>query len=157
MPLDEPLEIKQITALVAADDQSCMIADGEINFYSKEDDSEESQLRTIKNALKYERLQNEKQNREDRKKYANRIFWLMVSWISAIILIIIVNGFGDYLNFIVSDKVLIALISGTTINVLGIFIIVAKYLFNHGNGGTDKMNKKNDQDKTGKKPKKAKP
>lgn len=70
-----------------------------------------------------------KQDRKERRKYAERIFLLIVGWVFAILFIIIFKGFGSYYNFELSDKVLITLIGGTTINVLGIFIIVANYLF----------------------------
>lgn len=153
MPLDSASEITQISAVLNQEDISCGIADAEVKFYAKNVDAEELQLLTIKNALEYEKLENEKQNREDRKKYANRIYWLMVSWISAIMIIIIAQGFGENINFEVSDKVLITLIGGTTINILGVFVIVAKYLFNHANNlKKDKKLKP----KSNKKPKKPK-
>lgn len=81
--------------------------------------------------LKREKILNDglKQDRKERRKYAERIFLLIVGWVFAILFIIIFKGFGDFYNFQLSDKVLMTLIGGTTINVLGIFVIVANYLF----------------------------
>ncbi len=94
---------------------------------------EEKDLVKAAYELKLKRLQilNDglEQDRQERRKYAERIFLLIVGWVFAILFIIVFKGFGDYYNFELSDKVLITLIGGTTINVLGIFIIVANYLF----------------------------
>lgn len=133
MPTDIITDIEQINSGIDNNVKSCEVADAELDFYAKKSSSDaELQLLAIRNALEHERLQNEQQNRADRRKYANRIYWLMVCWISSIMLTVLVNGLGDCIYFHVSDKVLITLISGTTINVLGVFVIVAKYLFNHG-------------------------
>ena len=66
----------------------------------------------------------------ERKKYAGRIFWLISSWLIGIFLILILQGFGSNSHwFALSEAIVIAAIGGTTINVIGIFIVVAKYLF----------------------------
>ncbi|MEO5891779.1 MAG: hypothetical protein ABIQ31_16145 [Ferruginibacter sp.] len=69
------------------------------------------------------------QNISERKKYATMIFRLTVGWTIAIFFVIILNGFNLYC-FYISDKVLITLITTTTINFLGFFLLVTKYLFN---------------------------
>ena len=69
------------------------------------------------------------QDLTERKKYAGRIFWLVVGWIVAIFAVIVLQGFSDKTGFSISDNVLMTLIGGTTINILGIFIVVANYLF----------------------------
>ena len=69
-------------------------------------------------------LKGMQQDIEERKTYANRIYWLIVWWLAGVAVIVM---FGSWH---ISDKVLITLVGGTTINVLGIFAIVAKYLFN---------------------------
>ena len=69
------------------------------------------------------------QDLTERKKYAGRIFWLIVGWIVAIFAIIVLQGFSAKTGFSISDTVLMTLIGGTTINILGIFIVVANYLF----------------------------
>jgi len=75
-------------------------------------------------------LQNEqlKQNLGERKKYASRVFWLIVAWLVGIFVVLGLQGFSLG-EFNLSDNVLITLIAGTTGSVLGIFIVIAKYLF----------------------------
>jgi hypothetical protein len=63
-----------------------------------------------------------------RKKYAFRIFALVASWITAILAILLVQGFG-YKGFHLSDNVLLAAIGSTTANIIGVLLIVIKYLF----------------------------
>jgi hypothetical protein len=60
-------------------------------------------------------------------RYANKIFWLV-----CVILGVLLAGFRIG-GFFLSDKVLMTFIASTTLNVLGIFVIVAKWLFLHNN------------------------
>lgn len=105
-------------------------------------------------ALERDRLINRgmEQDIAARKEYANRIFRLIVGWLIAIFSVLILHGFlsrNDVtfsfrffhwiwpspvvslskLHFELSDPVLLALIGGTTASVLGLFVIVANYLF----------------------------
>lgn len=51
-------------------------------------------------------------------------------WVVAVLLILIWQGFGSRIGFFgLSDKVLIALITTTTANVLGLFYIAVRYLY----------------------------
>ena len=68
------------------------------------------------------------QDLEERKKYALRIFVLMCCWLGLLFALLFVAGWAP-LGFELSDSVLLALIGGTTANVLGIFVLVARYLF----------------------------
>ena len=66
----------------------------------------------------------------ERKKYAGRIFWLISLWLVGIFLLLILPGFGSNGHwFALSEAIVISAIGGTTINVIGIFVVVAKYLF----------------------------
>lgn len=72
---------------------------------------------------------------EERKKYASRLFWLSVVWLIFIGVYLALAGFGVLKT---ADSVLIALISTTTANVLGLFYIVARWLFpNKASDGKD--------------------
>jgi hypothetical protein len=80
------------------------------------------------------RLQNLglKQDIALRKDFAWDIFYLIVVWLCAIFGILLLQGFQVGIcghAFKLDDSVVLALIGGTTINVLGIFIIVVRYLF----------------------------
>lgn len=70
-----------------------------------------------------------KQDIQERKKYAHRIFCLMCVWLGCCFLILGLNGFSAATRFSLSQPVLLALIGGTTADVLGIFYIVIHYLF----------------------------
>jgi uncharacterized membrane protein YhaH (DUF805 family) len=74
-------------------------------------------------------LESYKQDTTERKKYAGRIFWVCAAWVTAIFLLLVLNGFGTAISFKLSDSVLLAAIGSTTANILGIFYIVARYLF----------------------------
>jgi len=86
------------------------------------------------------------QDIRERKKYARKIFRLIVFWVAGVFLILMCQGFLSHsdstfavdtpwlkltskLTFSLSDSVLIAVVSGTTASVIGIFIVVANYLF----------------------------
>lgn len=64
-----------------------------------------------------------RQDIKERKKYANRIYGLVVVWLIGVAYLLI------RFDSRVDSAVLIALLSGTTVNVLGVFVVVAKYLF----------------------------
>ena len=68
------------------------------------------------------------QDREQRKMYGNRLFWLVVVWLIVIGLVILLHGF-TCVPFKLSVAVLTTLIGSTTASVLGLFAIVANYLF----------------------------
>ena len=70
-----------------------------------------------------------KQNIKERKKYAKSIYFLIIGWLIGVFILLVFNGFGELIHFKLSEKIMITLISGTTINILGIFIIVVNYLF----------------------------
>lgn len=65
---------------------------------------------------------------EARRKWGERVFWLLVGWLIADFLCVCFQGF-TYNGFHVSDPIIIALITTTTVNVLGLGYIVANYLF----------------------------
>ncbi len=80
--------------------------------------------------LKNEHLRGLRQDRREREKYADKIFTLVTRWLFGIMVLIILCGLGKSVPiFHLSDAVLLAIIGGTTVTVLGLFAIVAKYLF----------------------------
>jgi hypothetical protein len=67
-----------------------------------------------------------------RKEFAWDIFYLIIAWLAVLFVLLIFQGFAITVcghNFRLSDSVVLALIGGTTVNVLGIFIIVVRHLF----------------------------
>jgi hypothetical protein len=89
-----------------------------------------------------EQLRSLKQDIDERKKYAHRIFCLMCSWLGMAFVILILDGFQHKTNFYLTQPVLLALIGGTTADVLGIFYIVTHYLFPHSRGDEKAATKK---------------
>lgn len=67
------------------------------------------------------------QDREERKKYAKLIFWLVSGWLTIVLIIMFFIGFG-LCKF--TGSVIITLLGTTTANVATFLFIVAKYLFN---------------------------
>lgn len=69
------------------------------------------------------------QDREERKKYAYRTFIFLSSFTGFILLIIIGAGFSEKLGFKLDNTVLISLITSSLASIVGIFILVMRYLF----------------------------
>lgn len=79
-----------------------------------------------------QQLQENIDNHKLRTKYANKIFVLVCVWLGCVIVTVLFVGFELY-GFKLSDKVLMTFIATTTLNVLGIFAIVAKWMFQQNN------------------------
>ncbi len=92
-----------------------------------------------------ENLKDYKETNTLRQKYAKNIYRLTYIWLIFIGIIVLLTGIGDLqfeikkfdlvfnlVEFKLSDNVLIAFITTTTINVIGIIYIVARWLFPNG-------------------------
>lgn len=75
-----------------------------------------------------ENLEGKRQDRKQRGNFAVRIFNLMCIYLAVVLLIVTLKGFRV---LDLDNTVLNVLLTTTTANVIGIFIIVAKYLFHH--------------------------
>ena len=84
---------------------------------------EDLELETLK-----EELEGKRQDRKQRGNFAVCIFVLMCCYLAVVLVIIILKGIG---LLSLENTVLNVLLTTTTANVIGIFIIVAKYLFHH--------------------------
>ncbi len=65
----------------------------------------------------------------ERKKYAHRAYCLVVGWLGIIGLILFLQGFQNLTHFNLSGGVLEILIGSTTSGIVGIFLVVTRYLF----------------------------
>lgn len=72
-------------------------------------------------------IQKFEDDNESRREFSRNIFAVTVIWLFLVLVVVIQCAGGKWH---LSDAVLIALITTTTANVIGIFIIVANYLFN---------------------------
>lgn len=84
---------------------------------------------SLEDEEKRERIRGLRQNIDERKHYAKYLFWFLVGHMGLVFLILFLNGFFLF-GFLLSDTVIIALITTTTANVLTMFYFVVKYLFN---------------------------
>jgi hypothetical protein len=67
---------------------------------------------------------------QGRGDWGTRIFWIMIGWLTSVIACLVFQGFHIF-GFNLSDAVIIAFITTTTINVLGLGHIVARHFFQH--------------------------
>jgi len=75
-----------------------------------------------------QRLQESIDTHKLRLNYANKVFLLVLFWLLCVITSVFLAGIKP-LGFVLSDNVLIAFITSTTLNVVGLFAIVAKWMF----------------------------
>ncbi|TGG84143.1 MAG: hypothetical protein ERJ69_03630 [Aphanocapsa feldmannii 288cV] len=68
------------------------------------------------------------QKRDLRQKSASRVFYLVCCWLACVVAAVFCQGF-DFIPFKISDKILVIFITTTTVSILGLYIIVAKWLF----------------------------
>lgn len=76
----------------------------------------------------FEEYTSQRQDRVQRKQFADRIFTFVKWYMISISIMLLLNGY-KYVAFSLSDSVLITLLSTTTANVIALFAFVAKYLF----------------------------
>jgi hypothetical protein len=82
--------------------------------------------KAIDHEFKEEELKGNIQDREERKKYADKIFWFLVLFMTITLTSVFISIFKfDQL----SDTVIVTLLTTTSANVISIFAIVVRYLF----------------------------
>ena len=81
------------------------------------------------------------QDIDERKRYAEKSFKLVCRWVAGVFLILVLQGFfseqttigfGSFsisFSFKLPEGVLLAVVGGTTVSIIGIFLVVANYLF----------------------------
>ncbi len=75
-----------------------------------------------------QQLKEDEDVHELRLSYTSKVFWLVCIWLIFVAVVICCTGFS-LCSFALSDKVLITFITSTTVTVLGLFVIVAKWMF----------------------------
>jgi len=112
--MDEPsLDVIEAPKAGAGDPDS--LAERERQIYTK--NRQEAELESLKT------------DTAARKTYANRIYWLAVVWLSAVLTILLLQGFHLFSWNALPDNVMIALVAGSTTGVLGILASVIAYIF----------------------------
>lgn len=88
----------------------------------------ETKTNLLDHSLAEQHIENIKQDREERKKYAKWSFWFLCGFTFLVILLLFFCAVRNW-AFHLSDPVLITLITTSLATVVGIFIFVMKYLF----------------------------
>jgi hypothetical protein len=130
MPKQPEVDLSLIGQVVPPENGAALaLFQKEVETYAASDDEDDvAYERKIKRAFHARELQQIDAIVESRKAFANKIFVLVVCWLVATGVVILLSGF-KLGGFSLDGKVLLALIGGTTLNVLGIFTIVANFLF----------------------------
>lgn len=87
-----------------------------------------SSSKSIELAIKQEEYESKRQDREQRKDYANKLYKFLGVYMLCVLGLLLLSG-SDFVCFHLSDAVLLAILGTTTANIVSIFVIVAKYLF----------------------------
>ena len=93
-----------------------------------EDELYAEEVRNLKAARLELELDDLASNIEHRRRYASRIFVFLSVWMAMVFGVILADGWSLW-GLDISEKVLLTLIGGTTLNIIGIFAIVANYFF----------------------------
>ena len=91
-------------------------------------DDLDTELRRTELEIRQEDLAGQKQDRDQRKKFANKIFWLLISFLFVSLGIVALSGCCK-IHFHLSDTILITLLATTSADVIGVFLFVVRYLF----------------------------
>ena len=106
------------------------------------------QLKRLEIELKQQELLQRKDEHKLRKKFSSRLYRLICVWLFVLMIILLSTATScikiwptnQCTDFVLSDKVIITLLTSTTVTVLGLFVTVLKYMF--GNNGINEKPKK---------------
>jgi uncharacterized membrane-anchored protein len=114
-------------------DELLALSENALNSLGESEYSQSIAYKTeVETQLKKEKVEDLKQNRKERTKYAEYTFNFLCWFCSALFLIIFLSGVNanpKANGFHLSDNVLITLITTSLSTVVGIFIFVMRYLF----------------------------
>jgi glutamine synthetase adenylyltransferase len=115
---EEPLQ-----RIVEADWPEDADDDGE---YLAEVQEFEEEAEALRLEDRRELLKDRKQDRRERKRYAELVFRLVCWWLAGVMALVCCSGL-DALH--IDGDVLMTIVGSTTASVVAIFVLVAKYLF----------------------------
>lgn len=126
----ETIDIREVLkSIPKSDDTGNVEKDYDnVEIQLKKEQLREAKLRNA--ALEGENI-GDSQDRAQRKEFAEKIFSFVCLYMFSVFLILFLCGSPG--SFKLSDTVLITLLGTTTANVIGILIIVVKYLFSRNN------------------------
>lgn len=95
---------------------------------SKAQKASVSEKDSLAHELEREQLDSSRQDRKHRGRFGNWIFGVVVGWLLLVVMMLLLAGFKGW-GFYLSDAVLIAVLTTTTVNILGLLLAVTGYLF----------------------------
>lgn len=100
-----------------------------ISQFEAQNLQEDIKRKQLENLVHAEHLESLTQDRKERKKFANKLYWFLLGFILCVVILVFLSG-NKCLNFNLSDAVLVTLLTTTSANIIGVFVFVVRYLFN---------------------------
>ena len=127
---DDPIEQLRI-ALERASTEAKAISIDESIAQKEEEDFQKISTEDVEIQKRLLELESLQQDIIERRKYALRIFFLLVFWLLGVFAMLLLQAWKAW-GFSLTEPLLISVVGGTTASVISIFIVVAKYLFPSG-------------------------
>ena len=108
-------QLEQKTHL-SKDDEEMLRKEAEIDVLQTEND------------IRKEELKGRIQDREQRKEFAIKIYHFLCFYLSSVLFLVVLSA-TPLIKFELTEGIIITLLTTTTANIIGIFILVVKYLF----------------------------
>lgn len=108
-------QLEQKTHL-SKDDEEMLRKEAEIDALQTEND------------IRKEELKGRIQDREQRKEFAIQIYHFLCFYLSSVLFLVVLSA-TPLIKFELTEGIIITLLTTTTANIIGIFILVVKYLF----------------------------
>lgn len=123
-----------LMSALSNEDKASELADEEFVQDLEQDKKSEYIIQLLRKRIerKDEEIKDIQQDRSQRKEFADKLFDLMCWYLVGVYLLILMNGIST-MNFHISDDIILALLGTTAVEIIGTFVIVARYLFNKNN------------------------
>lgn len=108
-------QLEQKTHL-SKDDEEMLRKEAEIDALQTEND------------IRKEELKGRIQDREQRKEFAIKIYHFLCFYLSSVLFLVVLSA-TPLIKFELTEGIIITLLTTITANIIGIFILVVKYLF----------------------------
>ena len=126
-------ELSEFAKLFSSENKKNEERQEEKTRLSKEDEErlrKEAEIDALQteNDIRKEELKGKIQDREQRKEFGIKIYHFLCFYLSSVLFLIILSA-TPLIKFELTEAIIITLLTTTTANIIGIFILVVKYLF----------------------------
>ena len=126
-------ELSEFAKLFSSENKKNEERQEEKTRLSKEDEErlrKEAEIDALQteNDIRKEELKGKIQDREQRKEFAIKIYHFLCFYLSSVLFLIILSA-TPLIKVELTEAIIITLWTTTTANIIGIFILVVKYLF----------------------------